>query len=102
MTERIEVERSVLREEIEAAVKDALESSQRFEGPLTREQAAAYLQVHPDTLYHWAKDGLLEFSKLGDGDRAPMRFFREDLDRFAKERRRVGRKANAQAVSRER
>ena len=57
--------------------------------PLTRKQAAAYLQVHPDTVYRWAVEGQLAYSKLGDGEKAPQRFMLEDLNEFACKRRRI-------------
>lgn len=53
------------------------------QGPLTREDAAAYLGVHPDTLYRWAvEEGRIAYSRLGDGSRAPIRFLRKDLDEY--------------------
>ena len=55
--------------------------------PLTREQAAEYLSIHPDTLYRWAVGGRVAYSRLGDGERAPMRFLKEDLDEFARGQR---------------
>jgi excisionase family DNA binding protein len=71
------------------------------DGPMTREQAAAYLQVHKGTVYDWAKKGLLPYSKLGDGEKAPMRFSKEDLDYFAKDQRRVMSRSEAKAVRRD-
>ena len=53
-----------------------------YDGPLTRLQAAEYLQIHPDTLYRLAREGQITYSRLGDGDRAPMRFYRRDLDSY--------------------
>ena len=50
--------------------------------PLTRDEAAAYLQVHPDTVYKWAREGRLSYSRLGEGAKAPLRFIRKDLDAF--------------------
>lgn len=50
--------------------------------PMNREQAADYLGVHPDTLYRWARENRVTYSRLGDGDRAPMRFQKADLDEF--------------------
>lgn len=97
MKDRIEIDADELHKMIGDAVSQAFERAQRLDGPMTRYQAAAYLQVHPDTLFHWAKDGMLPFSKLGDGERAPMRFHREDLDEFARNRRRV--EANPQRSS---
>ena len=55
---------------------------QRSDRPLTRIEAAEYLGVHPDTLYRWAVEGRLAYSRLGDGTKAPLRFSREDLDDF--------------------
>ncbi len=52
------------------------------DGPMTREQAAAYLQIHRDTLYRLAREGQITYSRMGDGDRAPMRFYRRDLDSY--------------------
>lgn len=67
----------------------AVEHGQNTDRPLTRKEAAEYLQVHEDTVYAWAKGGLLSFSKLGDGQKAPMRFFKDDLEEFARSRRRI-------------
>lgn len=56
--------------------------------PLNRDQAAAYLGVHPDTLYRWAvEEGRIAYSRLGDGSRAPIRFLRKDLDDFISKHR---------------
>ena len=55
--------------------------------PMTRNQAAEYLNVHRDTLYKWAVEGWLAYSRLGDGGRAPMRFTKADLDDFIRTNR---------------
>jgi len=53
------------------------------DAPLTRDEAAAYLGIHPDTLYRWAvEEGKIAYSRLSDGGRAPMRFIKRDLDDF--------------------
>jgi excisionase family DNA binding protein len=61
---------------------DRLEANARYQSnaPMTREQAAALLQIHPDTLYRLAKEGVIAYIPLNDGQRAPMRFLKEDLD----------------------
>ena len=61
-----------------------LQHADNYDGPLTRDQAAAYLSIHPDTLYKWAvEDGRIAYSRFGEGARAPLRFYRKDLDAFA-------------------
>ncbi len=52
-------------------------------------QAAAYLQVHVETLRNWARKGVIPAAKFGN--RGGFRFKREDLDRFLEERRQLGR-----------
>ena len=53
------------------------------DAPLTRDEAAEYLGVHPDTLYRWAvEEGKIAYSRLGDGGRAPIRFVTRDLDDY--------------------
>ena len=79
----------VLIEEMKG-LRKVFEASQEPTGkPLTRDEAAKFLGVHPDTLFRWAKEGQITFSKLGDGERADMRFKLEDLQQFAFERRRI-------------
>lgn len=74
-------------------LRETMERSQGSdERPLTREAAAKFLDVHPDTLYRWAKEGQIAYSKLGDGERADMRFRLEDLQHFAFDRRKIGAK----------
>lgn len=73
------------------SLRVAVERGQDTDRPLTRKEAAEYLKVHEDTVYAWAKGGLLSFSKLGDGQRAPMRFFKDDLEELARSRRRISR-----------
>ncbi len=46
--------------------------------PLTRQEAAEYLKVHPDTLFRWASEGKVKYAKLGN----VMRFRKVDLDDF--------------------
>ena len=38
-------------------------------------------------LYRWAVEGRVAYSRLGDGERAPMRFLKEDLEEFARGQR---------------
>ncbi|MDR7483341.1 MAG: helix-turn-helix domain-containing protein [Armatimonadota bacterium] len=45
---------------------------------LTVDQAAAYLQVHPLTVYRYIRDGRLPAARLGK----IYRLFRRDLDAF--------------------
>ncbi len=51
-------------------------------------EAAAYLQVHVETLRNWARKGVIASAKLGN--RGGFRFKREDLDRFLEQRRTGG------------
>jgi excisionase family DNA binding protein len=69
------------------AMRETIARSQQpkslSDAPLTREQAAEYLGIHPDTLYRWAVEhGKIACSRLGDGRRAPIRFLKRDLDDF--------------------
>lgn len=79
-----------LTEEVRAlreTMERAQDAQDRYGNPPTREQAAEYLSIHPDTLYKWAVEGRVAYSRLGDGERAPMRFLKEDLDEFARGQR---------------
>ncbi len=59
------------------------ETQSKYDRPMTRDEAAAYLQIHPDTLYQWAvEENQIAYSRYGDGKRALLRFRREDLDAF--------------------
>jgi excisionase family DNA binding protein len=51
-------------------------------------EAAAYLQVHVETLRTWARKGAIPSAKLGN--RGGFRFRREDLDGFLERRRTEG------------
>ena len=51
---------------------------------LTTEQAAKYLQVHPETMRRWARTKVVPAAKLGN--RGGFRFRREHLDQFLQER----------------
>lgn len=62
------------------ALRIAFESQADPLRPMTREAAAEYLGVHPDTLYRWACEGVVAHSRLGESDRGPMRFTKRDLD----------------------
>lgn len=53
--------------------------------PMTREQAAEFLDVHPDTLYRYVAEGKIRHFRLGDGDRAPLRFLLSDLEAFMRQ-----------------
>ena len=69
------------------AMREIIELSQQpknlSDAPLTREEAAGYLGIHPDTLYRWAvEEGKLAYARLGDGGRSPIRFVKRDLDEF--------------------
>ena len=56
--------------------------------PLNREEAADYLGIHKDTLYRWAvEEGRIAYSRLGDGEKAPLRFTQEDLGDFLRRQR---------------
>ncbi len=54
---------------------------------MTREEAAEYLKGHPDTVYRWARQNRITYPGFGDGDRAPRRFLKKDLDAFVVEGR---------------
>lgn len=69
-----------LRAEIRALHTDVGEPN--ASKPLSREQAAEYLGVHADTLYTWARENKVSYIRLGNSDRAPMRFLKSDLDTF--------------------
>lgn len=69
------------------AMREIIERSQHPKDlgvtPLTRDEAAEYLGIHPDTLYRWAvEEGKIAYSRLGDGGRAPIRFTKRDLDDY--------------------
>jgi len=57
----------------------------RYADWLTTDEAAAYLQVHIETMRRWARTGVIPAAKLGN--RGGFRFRREDLDRFLEARR---------------
>jgi excisionase family DNA binding protein len=57
-------------------------------GWLTTQEAARYLQVHPETVRFWARAKAIPAAKLGN--RGGFRFRREDLDRFLTQRRTSG------------
>ena len=63
-------------------LREVVERGQETDRPLTLKEAAAYLRLHEDTVARWARDGRLSYSRLGDGERAPLRFLKRDLDRF--------------------
>ncbi len=50
--------------------------------PFTKDEAAQYLGINPDTLCKWARQGRIAYCRLGEGARAPMRFRKKDLDAF--------------------
>jgi excisionase family DNA binding protein len=49
-----------------------------MEGYLTKKEAATYLNVHPETIRRWAKQGKLRAYRFG----TVVRFKKEDLDRI--------------------
>ncbi len=54
---------------------------------LTPKEAAALLRVSTDTLEAWrAKRQGPPWTKLGDGQRSPVRYPREGIEKFLKER----------------
>ena len=58
--------------------------------PMNRKEAAEYLGLHPQTVYTWAREGLIAYSVLGGndtGERGEMRFLRSDLDVYLKKMR---------------
>ena len=61
------------------AMERVAEGTGKYDKPMTRDEAAAYLQVHPDTLYRWAMEGMVAYSRMGDGQKAPLRFTKEQL-----------------------
>ena len=56
-----------------------------YEGWLRTEAAAAYLQVHAETVRNWARKGVIPAAKLGN--RGGFRFRQADLDQFVESRR---------------
>ncbi len=50
--------------------------------PMTREQAARFLNMHPDTLYKLARENKIAYSRKGDGKRSEMIFLRQDLEDY--------------------
>lgn len=71
-----------------ATIARELERTNRYSQPMTRDEAAAYLQVNADTLYRWSvREGRITYSRLGDGGRAALRYRREDLDDFIRKSR---------------
>lgn len=60
----------------------------RNDMPMTVKEASSYLQIHPDTLYRWAvEEGRIAYCRLGQGNRAPLRFLKKDLDDFLESQR---------------
>ena len=54
---------------------------------LAADEAAALLNVKPGTVYDWASKGILPHIRILAGRRRPViRFRREDLERFLRER----------------
>lgn len=83
--ELVEVTRALVDRIDKLAPRDGYD----HERPMTREEVAAFLECHADTVYRWAKEGHLAYSKLGDGEKAPMRFKLADVQEFAFQRRRI-------------
>jgi excisionase family DNA binding protein len=52
---------------------------------LTVVQVAEWLQVHPDTVKRWLRDGNLKGFRLG-GNRAGWRVRESELERFVRDR----------------
>lgn len=50
--------------------------------PMTRDEAASFLKMHPDTLYKLARMNKVAYSRKGEGLRASMVFLKKDLDDY--------------------
>ena len=74
---RVEL-RSVVREEIRAALAEAQPSSIEKGAYLSVAKAARFAEVHPDTIRAWIKAGQLRGHRAG----RELRIRREDLDHF--------------------
>ena len=61
-----------------STLHDAAAPAARRAGLLTIEEAAAYLQIAPGTLKHWALDKKIRYARIGKF----MRFRQTELDRF--------------------
>lgn len=62
--------------------KDAMssETEQTTTPWFTLEQACAYLQVKPKTIYNWKNDGQIRAYNLRGTRNGPLRFLKKDLD----------------------
>lgn len=63
-------------------LRSAIELRPNHDEPMTRDQAAAYLKMHPDTLYKLARVNKIAYSRKGEGLRASMVFLKKDLDDY--------------------
>jgi excisionase family DNA binding protein len=59
-----------------------MEEQRRDSGMLTTTEVAHLLHVHPNTVRHWANEGLLPAYRLGT--RSDRRFKQKDVDNFIK------------------
>lgn len=79
-----------MEQELLTEIRDYLKQIKELEAerlvssrPMDIEEAAAYLKVHPRTVRRWSvEEGRIAYSRLGDGERACLRFRREDLDDY--------------------
>jgi excisionase family DNA binding protein len=69
-------------EELLKQILAELRTQNRLSQPMDRVQAAEYLGVSPGHLWRLARNNEISYSRLGDGERAPMRFRRQDLDEY--------------------
>jgi len=54
--------------------------------PMSVDEAAAYLLVTSRTVDRWIATGGLPVHRLGDGPKAPKRFYRSELDAWVRSR----------------
>ncbi len=59
-----------------------MHAQKTWDRPMTKVEAASYLGINPDTLCKWARAGKIAYCRLGEGQRAPMRFTKKDLDHY--------------------
>jgi len=64
------------------ALRQAVENQTVSDKPMNRIDAAAYLQMHTDTLYKLARANKIAYSRKGEGRRASMVFLKADLDDY--------------------
>jgi len=63
-------------------ILEELRKQNQYTRAMNRTEAAEYLGIHPDTLWRLARENRISYSRLGDGERAPLRFRKKDLDEY--------------------